>query len=90
MLEVIVKEKDYISKDWGDGVIRMSEDGRCVMVVVGDYNGNYRVVQLKNEDDPKSIFFAHDASGIGKNYWIDRCPIVVDDAKLIIGGNSGD
>lgn len=86
MLKVTVKNEKAVDERWERGMIRMSEDGSVVIMIVLD-NGDDELIAIKLKDSEGSNGSFNRTDRSGKDFWIDYCPIVVENAELIIGGN---
>ena len=85
MLKVTVKNEKAVDERWERGMIRMSENGSVVIMIVLD-NEDDELIAIKLKDAELNGRLNR-ADRSGKDFWIDYCPVVVENAELIIGGN---
>lgn len=83
MLKVTVKNEKVLDDRWEDGMIRMSADGKIVIMISFDFEDDAkRAVVLRDNNAIRPYISIND-----KSHWVQVCPVVVENAELIIGGN---
>lgn len=77
---------DYYNEQstWERGMIRMSEDESLIIMVIEGMNiGDLNAVVLKNDKNSADVGILDDSYS---DYWIKKCPVIVEDASLTLGG----
>lgn len=86
MLKVTINKDLFNNTLWKRGVIRLSTEGDKAIMIVDDLENNkLRALVLYDAHNPEDVGCIYE--DCASEYGLEDYPIIVDDAKLIIGGN---
>lgn len=87
MLEVVIKNEKVVDERWESGLVRMSKEGDVVILVSYDTETAVNRAVVLQEIGCQTPYIS-EISEYDKYYWLDRCPNIVENVKLIIGGGN--
>lgn len=84
MLTVELKQGRDIESIWHKGMFRASKDNSLIIVIVEDgYSGELSALILRDLKDKEGEL---NVDGSGAEFWIEQCPVVIEDTELILKG----